>query len=299
MVEQALVDVTDLLHPEGTEGERPALAPARHLDLEHLERIENVKHHAVGDPQRAASNRLEERIAIGVEEPAAIARQAYAVVRPRRVEPAAVAEHRLLHLLRDHRSHLAEHLADRLHLDDRPGEELEVALEFSDGDVRDAGMVVPLRGEVVDEHLGRALSVAVDAAVALLEAVGIPRDLVVDQPVAVVLEVDALARRVCREQDPDRGLVGVGLERGFDPRALVGVHAAVEEHGALALGEPAGGQQVVEGTLGVAVLGEDDKALVAEPAAGAARVLDQLDQRLGLHVGACRCAVGPTGEALE
>ena len=55
--------------------------------------------------------------------------------------------------------------------------------------------------EVAD--LGRlGLAVTVDAADALLEPVGVERDVEVDQSVAVVLQVDALAGGVGGEQDP-------------------------------------------------------------------------------------------------
>ena len=47
------------------------------------------------------------------------------------------------------------------------------------------------------------LPVAIDAAVALLHHVRIPRNLDVDEVVAVVLEVDALGGGIGREQDAD------------------------------------------------------------------------------------------------
>ena len=61
--------------------------------------------------------------------------------------------------------------------------------------IRRLPLLVALADEVVDPHRLRLLAVAVDAAVPLLQPVGVPRDLVVDQAVAVVLEVDALRRR--------------------------------------------------------------------------------------------------------
>ena len=54
------------------------------------------------------------------------------------------------------------------------------------------------------------LAVAVDAADPLLEPVGVERDVVVDQAVAVRLQVDALAGGVGGQQDADRCLAWVG-----------------------------------------------------------------------------------------
>ncbi len=70
----------------------------------------------------------------------------------------------------------------------------------------------------------------VNAAVALFHAVRVPRYLVVDQPVAVQLEVDAFGRRVRGKQNANRADVGRSLERGFDALAFVCVHTAVERH---------------------------------------------------------------------
>ena len=86
----------------------------------------------------------------------------------------------------------------------------------------------PCGDEVVDVHLGGGLAVTVDAAVALLQAIRVPGDLPVQQPVAVVLQVDALAGGVGREQDAQRVEVEVVLEDGFDVLAFVLVLAAVE-----------------------------------------------------------------------
>src|ERR1700686_2912118 len=47
----------------------------------------------------------------------------------------------------------------------------------------------------------RALAVPIDAAVALLHAVGVPGDLIVDEAMAVALEVDTFAGGVGGEED--------------------------------------------------------------------------------------------------
>jgi hypothetical protein len=81
---------------------------------------------------------------------------------------------------------------------------------------------------MVHLHLRRALAVAVDAAIALLQAVGVPGYLVVDEAVAVALEVDVFAGGIGGKQDPDGRVLGVELEGGFDALAIVGVLRAIE-----------------------------------------------------------------------
>ena len=70
------------------------------------------------------------------------------------------------------------------------------------------------------------LADAVDAAEALLEAVGIPRQVVVDHQVRA-LEVDALARGIRGEQHLHLGVV---LERLLRVQAILAAHAAVDHH---------------------------------------------------------------------
>ena len=103
---------------------------------------------------------------------------------------------------------------------------------------------------------------AVDAAVALLQAVGIQVDLIVDEAMATALEVDTFAGGVGREEDADGRILGIKLESGFDPLAVVSVLRAVEEFQPVAFLEAPCGQVVVKPLLGVAVLGEDDDALL-------------------------------------
>jgi hypothetical protein len=83
------------------------------------------------------------------------------------------------------------------------------------------GRCTGYRDEV--EDLGFfALAVAVDAADALFEAGGVERDVEVHQPVAVGLEVDALARGVGGEQDANRLFSWVGGELRADVLAVLG-----------------------------------------------------------------------------
>ena len=60
--------------------------------------------------------------------------------------------------------------------------------------------------EVVAAHLGGGLELAVDAAVALLDAAGVPGQVEVEEVGAVGLEVQALAGGVGGDQDAQRVL---------------------------------------------------------------------------------------------
>ena len=100
------------------------------------------------------------------------------------------------------------------------------------------------------------LADAVDAAEALLEAVGVPGQVVVDHQVGA-LEVDALAGGVGGQQDLHLGIVPEGFLR---LHALLAAHAAVDRHDGLRAAEERrdAALQVVQR---VAVLGEDDQLL--------------------------------------
>jgi hypothetical protein len=82
----------------------------------------------------------------------------------------------------------------------------------------------------------------VDAPVALLHAVRVPGDLVVDQPGAEVLQVQPLAGGIGRQQDANRADVRGGLEGGFDCFPVVRVHAAIHGQQPVAARETLGRQ---------------------------------------------------------
>jgi hypothetical protein len=75
--------------------------------------------------------------------------------------------------------------------------------------------------EVMAAHFGRGLELAVDAAVALLDAAGVPRQVEVEEVGAVRLEVQAFACGVRREQDAQRVLRGRGVEAALDLAAIL------------------------------------------------------------------------------
>ena len=102
-----------------------------------------------------------------------------------------------------------------------------------------------------------------DAAEALFEAVGVPRQVVVDHQVGV-LQVHAFARGIGGDQDAH---VGVGAEQGLQAPALIAVGAAVDGHDGIGIAQHAG-DLLVQVVQRVAVLGEDDQ--LAQVAAGIA-----------------------------
>lgn len=92
----------------------------------------------------------------------------------------AATQHGLFDLLSDHRSNLAQVLTDGLNLLRRAHQELEVALQLSGfGTLGLSGIAGP--HEVGDQNLGLLLPVPVDAAVTLLQAIRVPRDLIVNR----------------------------------------------------------------------------------------------------------------------
>jgi hypothetical protein len=207
-------------------------------------------------------------------------------VDPGDVEPGAASEHAPFDLGRQHGVDLAEVLADGRHLGGDPGQKLQVPLVAAGRGVLPAGA-----DEVLDLD-GLGLAVPVQPADPLLQPVGVERDVVVDDPVAVQLQVDALAGAVVPEQDPDQVTVRRGLERVLDALPERIVHPAVQQAQAVpaqALGVEPG----LERLLGVPVLGEDDDALVVPRRVGPAGLLQPGDQPFGLGVGPVGVGAGP------
>ena len=87
--------------------------------------------------------------------------------------------------------------------------------------------------EVVAADLGGRLELAVDAAVALLDAAGVPGQVEVEEVRAVRLEVQALARGVGGEEDAQRVLRRVGVEAALDLLAPRAAREAVDDLDAL------------------------------------------------------------------
>ena len=151
---------------------------------------------------------------------------------------------------------------------------------------------------MVDLDFIGTLAVSVDAAVALLHAVRVPWDLVVDEPGAVVLQVDALGGRVGGEEDAHGALLRIVLEGRLHRLALLGVHAAVEERHALAP-EPFVGEAFLQPLLGRPVLGEDDDAGVGPGTTGADGRLQPVEEHPRLGVWPNRGALSPLAHLAE
>ena len=95
--------------------------------------------------------------------------------------------------------------------------------------LEDAVLDALLVDEVVAEDFVFGLELAVDPAVPLLHAAGIPRHVEVEEVPAMGLEVESLARGVGRDEDPDGMLLRVGVEGALDLLALgLGRRAVVD-----------------------------------------------------------------------
>ena len=131
-------------------------------------------------------------------------------------------------------------------------------LELVEKALKDAALD-GVSGHEVEDQAILGLTITVDAAHPLFEAVGVPGDVVVEQDVAA-LEVDALASRLGRDEDLDRPiaelLFGVQPGAGVVPRA--DPHAAVDTADAEAPLDQLG-DEVVERVL---ELGEKEEPLV-------------------------------------
>jgi hypothetical protein len=66
-----------------------------------------------------------------------------------------------------------------------------------------------------DIHFLGLLSVPVNATVALLQSIWVPWDLVMNEPMAVPLEIDPFARGIGRKQNAYRRLLRIELECSF------------------------------------------------------------------------------------
>ena len=127
----------------------------------------------------------------------------------------APAQHGLFDLAGDDRADFAQIFADGFDLERGAHEEFQIAFQVADL-ARGLRCVEAGADEVVDVHLIGLLPVAVHAAVALFHPVWVPRDFVVNQLRAVILQVDAFGGGIGREQDAHRRFLRVGLERRLD-----------------------------------------------------------------------------------
>jgi hypothetical protein len=189
-------------------------------------------------------------------------------------------------------------------------DDLALAAEFfldgegaADQDLEDVVLGALEEDEVVTVDDGSALELAVDTAVALLHAGGVPGDVEVKEVGAVVLEVDALAGRVGGDEDAERRGARILVEGVLDLLAGVLVEAAVEGADAVldvaqaseGLGELA--EQVI---LGGRVLGEEEDAAVTPALPFVEEVLpDPAEEELDPRVREVACVLGDAGHLVE
>jgi hypothetical protein len=155
--------------------------------------------------------------------------------------------------------------------------------------------------KVVAAYFRGRLELAVDAAVTLLDAAGVPGQVEMEQVRAMRLEVQTLAGRVGGEQDAQRILRRVGVEPALDFLSPSAAREAVDDLDAL-LGTFAALDRLLENRLQVAlralaILCEDEDAAIV-PFRGIALYLpaerrhvrteipaDPVDEVPGLRVG--------------
>lgn len=110
-------------------------------------------------------------------------------------------------------------------------------------------------GNEVPEVAHLPLADSMDAAEALLDSIGVPRQVVVDHEVGALVEVDALPGGVGGEEDEDLGVV---LERLLGLAAAFTRRAAMDGDDGILVSE-ADGQLVRQVIQRVALFGKDDE----------------------------------------
>ena len=163
---------------------------------------------------------------------------------------------------------------------DPAAERLARCLELLQEAVVD-GALAGLAGEQVPEVADLGLADAVDAAEALLDAIGVPGQVIVDHEVRA-LEVDAFAGGIVGDHDQDRGVVQEGRHRGLS--RLAGEAAVDLDYG---LGAPEAGADPV-GEVGERVprLGKHDQLAAVAFGVGHQRLVEDALQLAPLGIGA-------------
>ena len=128
------------------------------------------------------------------------------------------------------------------------------------------------------------LAVTIDAAVALLQTVGVPRNLIVDEAVAVALEIDTFAGRIRSEQDADRRVLGVVLERRLGALAILRILRAVQEFYPAIGNETAVRENTMKPLLGVPIFRENDHAFAVPLSLRPQISLYPREQLVGLRI---------------
>ena len=143
------------------------------------------------------------------------------------IKSVAQVEHAFFDLAFQNIAHAAEVVAYCIDFNCRTHEVFEVAVEITRFGISHFGKIAVLADGMPDFDGRVCLPMAVDASVALLHDIGIPRDFEMNHIMAVVLQIDAFGGGIRRNENAHAGYGRGGLERGFDGLALVAVHAAV------------------------------------------------------------------------
>ena len=159
-----------------------------------------------------------------------------------------------------------------------------VALEVADFRIRVIGHARKTFTDGMPDEGRLGLAVTVNATIALLHHVRVPRNLDVDQIIAVVLEINTLGRGIGREQDAHGRHIWRGLERGGDTGAFLGIKAAVqfrETFAAVTVLRENLEQPAMRG----AIFREEDDARAIPLAAGTNIFLQPREDGFGLGIG--------------
>src|SRR5688572_9762196 len=133
------------------------------------------------------------------------------------------------------------------------------------------------------------LPVTVNAAIALFHPIWVPRDFVMNELPAVVLQIDAFGCSIRREQNADRRFGWVGLKRRLNAFTVLQCHATVNSAKAVRTTQIFGCEQVMEPLLRSSILREENYAMVGPLAGRLERVVQPLNQPPSLRVrAACR-----------
>ena len=215
------------------------------------------------------------------------------------IQIATPAEHSFFNLPGDDRSNAAEILPNGIDLEDGTHQIFEISRDIAgfDGSVCDSrGKTFPHR--MPDEDSIFLLSMTVDATVALFHDIWIPRNLDMDEVVAVVLQVNTFRGRVGREQNANRRNVRMRLERSFDRLALVRQHASMQIHQSIAA-VSVGSEYLMEPRMGGPVFGEQNHALSIPVSIRLQMALKPVENGLGFRVDAVTCFLSPCGETVK
>jgi hypothetical protein len=128
------------------------------------------------------------------------------------VEVTAPPKHGFLDLTGNDRTNLAQIFPDGFDLEDCAHEKFQISFQIANL-AGGADGIEALTDKVMNVNFTGFLTVAIHPAVALLHAVGVPGNLVVNEAGAVILQVHAFGSSVCCQQDAHSRVSGVGLER--------------------------------------------------------------------------------------